>query len=608
MLRVRRARTGTRFLRWALIVSAAFVAAAPPAGAETADARRALGKIERESVDDALASLGARIDPAPEGKTIGRIVVMNQDVFSKRDWYFQLLNFFHWTTRGYILERELLLRPGQRWDQALVEESTRNLQNPTGIVIAGKAYGSPELSSVVVLLPMVSPTPGQVDLLVVTRDIWSLRFNTNFEYQGNALTLFESSLSENNLFGWRKYLSFGFSFDQGKYYYGPSYFDPNIHGTRLTLYAAARLYNSRETGDYEGNSQIVSLRYPLYSLASRWGAAIDVIHQNAVSRVFRGNDIRLVDLAGTPDLEMLPYEYRRRIVSVDGSAVRSFGTAVIQRVSAGYLVDRRRSEVLPDFPADAATAQVFLSQWAPINEQRSEPYLRYEMFTPRYIVLRDLDTFDLRENKQLGPFFRARVSEGMTELGADFRAFGVGVTGGFAVGPAGSYLSLSGSAAARYLHDGGRWIDQEAAASFYAATPLVDRLFRIVAGATVDSKRADTAHTPFALGGANGLRGYEIGEFLGTTELVGHIEIRTASVSTLFAQRFGALFFYDVGHAAPSFADLDLRNDVGLGLRWLSPQFNSTVLRFDWAVPLQDGVVTRAGMPGRFSAGMLQVF
>jgi outer membrane protein assembly factor BamA len=646
MLRVRRVRTGTRFLRWALAVSAALVAAPPPpagaqtagaqtAGAQTADARRALGKIERESVDDALASLGARIDPAPEGKTIGRIVVINQDVFSKRDWYFQLLNFFHWTTRGYILERELLLKPGQRWDQALVEESTRNLQHPTGIVIGGKTYGSPELSSVVVLLPIApiesgtlggfpnppamvrgeqgspaphAPNPGQVDLLVVTRDIWSLRFNTNYEYQGNALTLFESSLSENNLFGWRKYLSFGFSFDQGKYYYGPSYFDPNIHGTRLTLYAAARLYNSRETGNYEGNNQIVSLRYPLYSLASRWGAAIDVIHQNAVSRGFRGNDVRLVDLAGTPDLEMLPYEYRRRIVSVDGSAVRSFGRAVIQRVSAGYLVDRRRSEVLPDFPADAATAQLFLSQWAPLNEQRSEPYLRYEMFTPRYIVLRDLDTFDLRENKQLGPFFRARMSEGMTELGADFRAFGVGVIGGFAAGPAGSYLSLSGSASARYLHDGGRWIDQEAAASFYAATPLVDRLFRIVAGLTVDSKRADTANTPFALGGANGLRGYEIGEFLGTTELVGHIEIRTASVSTLFAQRFGALFFYDVGHAAPSLADLDLRNDVGLGLRWLSPQFNSTVLRFDWAVPLQDGVVTRAGMPGRFTAGMQQLF
>src|SRR6185436_1368641 len=236
--------------------------------------------------------------------------------------------------------------------------------------------------------------------------------------------------------------------------------------------------------------------------------------------------------------------------------------------------------------------------------QRSEPYLRYEMFTPRYIVLRDLDTFDLRENKQLGPFFKLRVSEGMPELGADFRAFGVAAAGGFAAGPAGSYLSLSASAGARYRHDGGRWIDQEAVGTFYGATPLVDRLFRIVAGVTVESKRADTTNTQFAIGGSTGLRGYAIGEFLGTSALIGHIEIRTASVSTLFAQRFGGLVFYDVGHAAPSLADLDLRNDVGLGLRWLAPQFNSTVLRFDWAVPLQDGVITRAGMPGRFSAGM----
>jgi len=243
MLRVRRVRTGTRFSRWTPLLSAALFAMSPPAGAQTADGKRALGKLEQQTVDETLAGLGARIDPAPEGKTVGRIYVINQNVFSKHDWYFQLLNIFHWTTRGYILEREVLLRPGQRYDQGLVEETIRNIQNPPGIVIGGKAYGSPELSSVVVLVPIASSVPGQVDLLLVTRDIWSLRFNTNYEYQGNALTLFESSLSENNLFGWRKYLSFGFSFDQGKYYYGPTYFDPNIHGTRLTLYAAAR-FNS----------------------------------------------------------------------------------------------------------------------------------------------------------------------------------------------------------------------------------------------------------------------------------------------------------------------------------------------------------------------------
>lgn len=584
-------------------------AGAPAVAAEPAgDPLRALGRIERESVDDAMAGLGVFVDPAPQGKTVGKVFIVNQNVFSKRDWYFQLFNIFHWTTRTRILERELLLKPGQGYDEALVEESTRNLQNPTGMTIFGKTVGSPELSSVVVLLPIKSAVPGQVDLLLVTRDIWSLRFNSNFEYQGDALSLFESSLSENNLFGWRKYLSFGFSFDQGKYYYGPTYFDPNIRGTRLTMYASAIFYNSRATGDYEGNAQIASVRYPLYSLARRWGGGVDVTHLDSVARSFRGNSIRLVDLAPTPQIDDLPYEYRRRTVSVDSSAVRSFGAAVIQRVTAGYLVDRRQSEVLPTFPGDAAQAELFLREWAPTAEQRSEPYLRYEMFTPRYIVLRDLNTFDLRENKLLGPFFRARVSEGIPTFGATFAALGLGVAAGIAFGPAGGYLSLSAEASARLRYDESRWIDQQVGGKFYAATPLIDRLFRLVVGLDVESKRADTTNTPFVLGGSNGLRGYQIGEFLGTTSFLGHMEVRTAPMAAIFSQRIGLLVFYDIGHAAASFSELVPRNDVGAGVRWLIPQFNSTVIRLDWAFPLQDGVVTHAGTPGRFSAGLLQVF
>jgi hypothetical protein len=606
---VKRARIVSRFLRGALPVLALAAAslAARPATAQSESARRPLGKLEQESVDDALAALGARIDPAPHGKTVGRIHVINQDVFSKRDWYFQLLNIFHWTTRSYILERELLLRPGQLYDQALVEESTRNIQAPPPTVVAGRSLGQPELSSVVVLLPIVSAVPGQVDLLLVTRDIWSLRFNTVFEYQGNALTLLNTSLSENNLFGWRKYLSLGFNFDQGRYYYGPSYLDPNIRGTRLRLWMSALFYNSRENGAYEGNSQIVSVRYPLYSLASRWGGGVDVTHGDTVSRVFRGNSLRLVDLTGTPGPDGIPYEYRRRTMSVDANTVRSFGTAVIQRVTAGYLVDRRRSDVLANFPGDAQQTRLFLAEWTPTTEQRSEPYLRYEMFTPRYIVLRDLDTFDLRENRQIGPLFRARISEGLTAFGASFSALGVGVEGAFAFAPAGGYVSLTVAASGRLRHDDQRWIDQLGTAEVFAATPIVGQLFRIVAGIQIESKRADTTNTPIVLGGANGLRGYAIGEFLGTTAFVGHIEVRTLPVAVL-SQRIGMLAFYDVGNAAASFADLYPRNDVGVGLRWLAPQFNSTVIRVDWAVPLQDGVVTREGMPGRFSAGFQQVF
>ena len=173
-----------------------------------------LGKLEREAVDDALALRGLTIEPAPEGKTIGTVQVVNLDVFLARErvplvW----ANIFHRTTREHHIRRESLLQAGDRYDQDLVEETTRNLQDPT-------------LSSVVAVLPVKSSTPGMVDLLVITRDVWSLRFNQDYEAQQNSLLYYTASLSENNLFGWRKNLAAVFTMDQGKMYFGPNYIDP----------------------------------------------------------------------------------------------------------------------------------------------------------------------------------------------------------------------------------------------------------------------------------------------------------------------------------------------------------------------------------------------
>jgi hypothetical protein len=609
------ARIGIGSLRCGLFVAAAVVAApsradGQPATAPTSPAapgKRPLGKLEQESVDDAMKTLGQpMIDPAPQGKTIGKVLVVNEDVFSQRDWYFQIFNIFHRTTRSYILERELLFRPGDVYDQALVEESTRNLQSPPPLVINRRQLFQPELSSVVVVLPLVSAVPGQVDVLLVTRDVWSLRLNTNFEYQGNELTLLQTSLSENNLFGWRKYLAATFSFDQGAYYYGPQYFDPNIAGTRLQLWTSATFYNARATHDYEGNSEIASLRYPFYSLATRWAGGVDFVHSNTIVRDFLGNSLRPVDLTATPAMEAIPLEYRRRITTVDGNVARAFGSSasLIQRVSAGYLVDARHSEVPPDF-ADPALAPEFLAEYAPVSETKSEPYLRYMMFTPRYVVLRDLDTFELRENRRLGALLDVQVGEGIPALGADRLALDLRGEAKYAIGPAGSYAFLDLYGEARRWD--GQWIDQRGSVTAYGATPLLGHLLRVVAQAQLDSLRADTRRTAIVVGGATGLRGYAVGEFRGNTAFLGHVEVRTLAVP-IWSQRFGALLFYDVGHAAPALDQLHLRNDVGAGMRWLLVQANSAVIRFDWAVPLQDGTLTRAGFPGRVSAGFEQVF
>lgn len=576
-----------------------------------------LGRLEQESVNDALIDLAIQIDAHPDGKIIRAVHVVNQEVFSRRDWWFRWFNIFHRTTRGYIIERELLVHAGQPYDAMLVEECLRNLQATSGITVGGKAFPAPDLSSVIVILPVIPPAqapgagPGTVDLLVVTRDVWSLRFNTNFEFQQNTLSLLATSLSENNLFGWRKFLSFGFSLDLGAVWTGPTYFDPNVAGTRLTMYAAANAYYSRDTGRYEGDNEALAVVYPLYSLASRWGGGLELDHGNTLVRRFRGTSPRLVnliDLDGDgffPALVPVPYVYRRKVLTADGNVVRQVrGALVVHRITGGYRVDSRRSQVPGDFPAPDLVA-LFLRQIAPVSETRSELYLQYDLFTPRYGVYRDLDTFDLRENVTLGPSLSVRAAAGLPELGADFRAFPLGVATGWRVAPWGGLGSLSLGASAR-LRDR-TFIDQSYSARLYFASPMLRRWLRVVVAAGVGSIRNDTQRGVFILGGDSGLRGYAIGDFIGTSEILGHLELRTAPLA-IFSQRLGGLLFYDVGDAALSLSAILPKHDVGVGLRWLIPQLNSTVIRIDWAVATQRTTLTRAGLPGRFSAGFQQIF
>jgi hypothetical protein len=586
----------------------------PPPTATPAPAKAVssppLGRLEQESVDEAMVDLGVRIDPHPEGKIIRATHVVNQEVFSRRDWWFRWFNIFHRTTRGPIIERELLIHAGQPYNAALVDESLRNLQATSGITVGGQPFPAPDLSSVIVILPIVSPAPGTVDLLVVTRDVWSLRFNTNFEFQQNTLSLLETSLSENNLFGWRKFLSFGFSLNLGAVWTGPTYFDPNVAGTRLAFYAAANAYYSRDTGHYEGDYEAVALRYPLFSLASRWGAGIDVLHQNTLVRGFRGTSPRLVNLIDlgpdgfSPTLEPVPFVYRRKIVAVDTNVVRQFGVSVIQQVTVGHRVDSRRSLVPGDFP-DPLKADLFLAQFAPVSETRSEPYVQYSLYTPRFAVYRDLSTFDLRENARLGPSLSLRIAYGAPELGADFRAIPMSAAARWDLAPRGGLASIAVGASAR-LRDR-TFIDQSYGATLSFASPIWRRALRLLVYGAGQTVRNDTRKTVLALGGDNGLRGYAIGDFFGTSELLGHVELRTVPAA-IFSQRLGGLLFYDVGDAAPSFSQMVAQHDLGLGLRWLIPQLNSTVIRIDWAFATQSTSLTRAGLPGRFSAGFQQLF
>jgi len=607
----------------------AIAQAADYADSGTAD----LGTLERGAVDAALTTRGLAIDPVPAGKVIGAVEVVNLDVFQPSDgrlltWF----NHFHRTTREEHIRRESLLRPGMPYDAALVDETVRNLRNRNSY-----SSGDAPLSSIVAVVPVKAATPGTVDVLMVTRDVWSLRFNTDglFGLMTADLATFSASLSENNLLGWRKQAALVFQMDQGEMQLGPNYVDPNVLGSHLRLTFAAYQIWQREIGKIaagpaEGAASLLRLEYPLYALSQHWGGFVEGSYKTYVNRDIVGPTAarsspalaRFDPASSTCIAPAAPGDalydsltadcaYRRRFGTVTSGVRRSFPSLwLIQRVTIGNEFATDRPSNLPGFPVDQDLRARFAARYFGFSERSSALYVQYDAFTPRYRIYRDLDTFDLREDMQLGPSLTLKSGRASTLLGSEADFFPLGAKAQLHLAPLDSFQSISVSWEGRAY--GTRMQDQLVKGQVYAATPVLARRLRVVASATA-AVVADNVHRARSyVGWSEGLRGYPIGTFYGYDYYVAHLEVRSMAFS-LASLRVGGLLFADAGNAADTVRGLTLYDTAGIGLRVLIPQLNADVLRCDWGFPLRDNVrdqtvVVRAGWPGAAYCGFGQAF
>jgi hypothetical protein len=575
-----------------------------------------LGPLERGSVEAALAARGLTIDPAPEGKIVGIIHVMNLDVFQPSDggllvWF----NHFHRTTREGHIRRESLLQPGMAYDPLRVEETLRSLRNR-----ASYQASDPPMTGIAAMVPIQAPAPGTVDLLIVTRDVWSLRFNSEYNYQPGYLINLRTSLSENNLFGWRKQVALVYDLEPGNMMLGPNYLDPNVFGTRLRLLAAfyeiwARRIGEIAAGSREGSASRVRVEYPFYALSSRWGAFVDGSYKNSVLRNLSGPAFRKFNpttgrCTGPADTDYAGVDpnadcaFRMRYGALTSGLTRSFPKPwLIQRITVGNEVGLVRPSFLSDFPEEPrqAFSEVFFRR----SERTSDLYLQYDAFTPRYRTYRDLDTFDLAEDNRLGPSVTLKLGRASTLLGSERGFFVFKAEAHVNLALAGGFQSVGASWESREYREG--WRDQLVKASFYAATPVLARGIRVVA-AGVAGFIADDIHRGYVyLGALEGLRGYQVDQFYGYDFYHAHLEARSVGLP-VYSLRLGVLAFADAGHAALDFESLRFFGDVGAGLRLLIPQFNAEVLRCDWAFPVRSYGRLAAGWPGRLSCGYHQAF
>ncbi|MHC4917773.1 MAG: BamA/TamA family outer membrane protein, partial [Planctomycetota bacterium] len=151
-------------------------------------------KYEEELIRWALKQAGLQRDPSPEGKKIERIEIVREEIIAQSDPWPNFLNWFHVKTKDFVVRQELLVAPGEVWDEEKVEESARNLR---------KLF----ILAVVRTVPCRSKKPGHVVLLVVTKDLWSLRLNTIFSQVGGVLQRLEFFPTEMNFLGRNKRVS-----------------------------------------------------------------------------------------------------------------------------------------------------------------------------------------------------------------------------------------------------------------------------------------------------------------------------------------------------------------------------------------------------------------
>jgi hypothetical protein len=552
--------------------------------------------LELQSIARATHARGLEIDPQPWGKPIAKVLVYNENVFAEDNWL-QFFNFIHFTTREKAVRDELTISAGDTWDDEKVAESGRKLHDPL-------------YSSVVALLPVKSTEAGKVDLLVVTRDVWSLRFNTQYTFQQGSLTNLSISISENNFLGHRNVLAAAVLMDQGSIAVGPLFIDKNFLGKHLDFRARVDTIMTRQTldivtpagdrtktgdpkglfdgGGYrrEGSDATISLSRPLWSLASEWGVGSSFTYRNSIARSYLGTGIRAYDDPRTPEVEALAREFRYRTWSVNANGTRQWGDKVKQQFTFGYTVSSQKPSLLPNTTMDPTLQRDFIDDVFPRNEVISQPYVEYALFTPRYRTVRNVGTYDLAEDIRLGPDMDVSVAQALEPFGSTNTFTRPGISGGwtFPLGRDG-YVRPGASMSLRIQSDGTHeTIDNTASLGFGGASPTFG-LLRIVAQGEVDTRWHDTQNSYYTIGSDSGLRGYPINAFIGQRRVTAQVEARTTPWA-FWVLRMGAVAFYETGGAANSLADMRLYHDIGLGMRMLIPQTSRELLRLDVALPL----------------------
>jgi hypothetical protein len=576
--------------------------AEPPPGAAHVGrgaVRPGYSSYESATIDRVLARLRAPLDPSPEGKIVESIDVVPLEVFEDRDPAPGFLNWFHVTSRPYIIRREVLLFPGRAFTQALADESARNLRSlsPLSLVLVFAVQGS---------------RPDRVRVAVVTKDVWSLRLNSNYRFAGGQLEYLFLQPSERNLFGIHHAVAAQMSLDPGSISLGGSYSLPRIGGSRVRLNTDASAILNRQSGRPEGSFGSFIYGQPLYATQAEWAWGTYFVWRNEVTRRFVGAKLAGFDARATPGKDGIPYLFRSDFLAGSYIVTRSFGGSnavpssgtIKHDLSLGVAADRRvfRTDDLSRF--DPVAASEFVRRAVPMSDTRIGPTFEYHTYSTRFRRLLDVNTLALQEDYLVGHDLSIKLYPVTTALNSSRDFMGISASAAYTV-PLGDGL-------ARAVVESVTEIERTrlADASLFIRARVHTPSFgfgRLVFDVRFLDRYNNYLNRMSELGGDTRLRGYPTKAFIGSNVFSANLELRTRPMEIWSCQLAGATFV-DVGDAFDSADELRLKQSAGFGIRFLLPQLDRVVMRADWGLPLTRGYKEPDSFPGDIIFTFQQAF
>lgn len=576
---------------------------APSSAAEEAPPPRPPTEMNYElrHVVSVLRGNGLIPERAPDGKTIAWIRTARFPVFIEEEPFPTFFNILHVTTTEPTVLAEVLLEPGMAWDRRLAEETARNLRELA-------------IFNVVAVVPIRTQDPQQIGLLVVTRDLWSLRTETRFQLTGTFIDTLVVQLTERNLLGRDKRASLRFELEPLDYALGAVYVDPRLLGEKLRLVTTFDTRFERASDDYDGLAGYLEIGRPLYDLQQRWGFGLVAQYEQYTERQAQRG--ALLDFAEpgceppNPDDPAGPAPDADCLAAGRTWDHRFIGTAALGRIQrgrdwilrvaggAGFLridADPNAASALPAGDDDRAVEfrRDFAERVLPRERQWVYPTLNARLFENRHRVYRDLAGFGLSEDVRLGPSLFVDLRAPLEALGSSESLLDLGASLAWREAWAGDGLiELAGGLRARlWLADGadgqraGEFFDVRTLTRIRGATPRLG-FGRFVLRGDWLTQREQLTPALVTLGGDNGLRGYP-SQYLfafGADRLRGNVEYRTPPWVVSFLH-FGAVAFFDVGTVYRDIETAQVFHAAGIGLRMVVPQASSFAYRLDLGVP-----------------------